>query len=83
MPRLEHDPVIASKATSGRLPFMRTNTFNLASAPAISVPCGFSSDELPIGLQIGSRPGAEQIIFKLAHAYEQSTPWHTMRPATL
>ncbi len=83
VPRLEHDPVIASKATSGRLPFMRTNTFNLASAPAISVPCGFSSDELPIGLQIGSRPGAEQIIFKLAHAYEQSTPWHTMRPATL
>ena len=83
VPRLEHDPVITSKETSGRLPFMRTNTYNLASSPAISVPCGFASNGLPVGLQIGSRPGAEEVIFKLAHAYEQSTPWHTMRPATL
>ncbi len=83
VPRLEHDPVVTSKETSGRLPFMRTNTYNLASSPAISVPCGFASNGLPVGLQIGSRPGAEEVIFKLAHAYEQSTPWHTMRPATL
>jgi aspartyl-tRNA(Asn)/glutamyl-tRNA(Gln) amidotransferase subunit A len=62
---------------------MRTNTFNLASSPAISVPCGFSTQGLPIGLQIGGRPGGEEVVLKMAHAYEQSTPWHSMRPAAL
>ena len=83
VPRLEHDPMVARKETAARLPFMRTNTFNVASAPAISVPCGFSSEGLPVGLQIGSRPGGEEMVFKVAHAYEQSTPWHTMRPAAV
>ena len=78
--RLEQDPEVASKETAGRLPFMLTNTFNLSSAPAISVPCGFSSNHLPIGLQIGARPGGDEMVFKVAHAYEQSTLWHTMRP---
>ena len=64
-------------------PYMRTNTFNLASAPAISVPCGFSSQGLPIGLQIGIRSGGEETVLKVAHAYEQSTPWHDMRPPNL
>ena len=80
---IQDDPVITSKNMSGRLPYMRTNTFNLASAPAISVPCGFSSEDLPIGLQIGGRPGGEETVLKLAHAYEQATPWHTMRPPNL
>jgi aspartyl-tRNA(Asn)/glutamyl-tRNA(Gln) amidotransferase subunit A len=35
---------------------------------------------MPVGLQIGARPGAEETIFKVAHAYEQATAWHTMRP---
>ena len=83
VPRLEHDPMVTSKETASRLPFMRTNTFNVASAPAISVPCGFTSADLPVGLQIGSRPGAEEMVFKVAHAYEQSTPWHNMRPAAV
>ena len=83
VPRLEQDPMITSKETSGRLPFMRTNTFNLANAPAISVPCGFSAQGLPIGLQIGSHPGGEEIVLRMAHAYEQSTPWHNMRPPEL
>ena len=78
--RLEDDPKIDSKAASGRIPFMFNNTFNLASAPAISVPCGFSADNLPIGLQIGGKPFAEETMFKVAHAYEQATPWHTMKP---
>jgi aspartyl-tRNA(Asn)/glutamyl-tRNA(Gln) amidotransferase subunit A len=80
VPRTETEPVITSKEMASRLPYMLTNTFNLASAPAISVPCGFSSQGLPIGLQIGGRPGAEETVLKVAHAYEQSTPWHTMRP---
>ena len=83
VPRLERDPEVVSKETSGRLSFMRTNTFNLAGTPAISVPCGFGADGLPIGLQIGSRPGGEEMVFRAAHAYEQGTPWHTMRPPNL
>ena len=78
--RMEADQVVTSDQTSARLPYMRTNTFNLASSPAISVPCGFSSQGMPIGLQIGGRPGGEETVLKVAHAYEQSTPWHTMRP---
>ena len=63
-----------------RRPYMLTFTFNIANCPAISVPCGFSSSGLPIGLQIGGRPFSEETILKAAHAYEQATPWHTMRP---
>ena len=80
---LQVDAVITSKEAAARLPYMRTNTFNLASAPAISVPCGFSSQGLPIGLQIGGRSGGDETVLKVAHAYEQSTPWHNMRPPNL
>jgi aspartyl-tRNA(Asn)/glutamyl-tRNA(Gln) amidotransferase subunit A len=48
-PRLvQDDPAITGKETVGRLPFMLTNTFNLASAPAVSVPCGFGARDLPV-----------------------------------
>ena len=74
------DPPVTSRETASRLPFMRTNTFNLASSPAISVPCGFGARGLPVGLQIAGPPGGEEMVFRMAHAYEQNTPWHTMRP---
>ena len=59
-----------------------TTPFNLAGVPAISVPCGFtnSKPELPIGLQIVGRPFQDNVVMKVAHAYEQNTPWHTKRP---
>ena len=79
-PMIEDDPPITSKETVGRLPYLFTRIFNLASAPAISVPCGLTAEGLPIGLQIGGRPGGDETVLKVAHAYEQSTPWHTMRP---
>ena len=77
---LEQDPPITSKETASRLAFLFTRIFNLASCPAMSVPCGFDDRGMPVGLQIGARPGAEETIFKVAHAYEQATVWHTMRP---
>ena len=62
--------------------FLRFNIpYDLTGLPAISVPCGFSSAGLPIGLQIGGRAFEEGTILKFAHAYEQSTDWHTARPA--
>ena len=79
---LTEDPPVTSKETSSRLSFMRTNTFNLASSPAISVPCGFGGRGLPVGLQIAGPPGGEEMVFRVAHAYEQNTDWHTMRPPT-
>ena len=56
-----------------------SHAFNLASVPALSVPCGFVSvgcKELPIGLQIAGRPFEDALVLKVAHAYEQSTSWH-------
>lgn len=78
-PTLEDDPVVTSKETATVPPVM-TRPFNLANAPALSVNCGFNSQGLPIGLQIGGRPFAEDLVLKVGHAYEQNTTWHTMRP---
>ncbi len=53
-----------------------TNPGNLTGLPAISVPCGFSSAGLPIGLQIAGRAFDEASILKIARAYEGATSWH-------
>ncbi len=57
-----------------------TRPYNISGFPAISVPCGFSSEGLPIGLQLAGRPFDEETVLRAAHAYEQSTDWHTRRP---
>lgn len=53
---------------------------NLAGIPAISVPCGFTKTQMPIGFQLAGPHLSEELIFQVAHAYEQATPWHTMHP---
>lgn len=53
-----------------------TISANLAGIPAISIPCGFGRDNLPIGLQILARPFDEKTLLKIAYAYEQNTEWH-------
>ncbi|HML16761.1 MAG TPA: amidase family protein, partial [Bryobacteraceae bacterium] len=58
-----------------------TSPFDVFGLPAISVPCGFSSAGLPIGLQIAGAPFAEATVLALAHAYQQATDWGTRRPA--
>ena len=57
-----------------------TVSANLAGLPAISVPCGFTSDRLPIGLQCIGRPFDEESLLRLAHGYEQATTWWTETP---
>jgi aspartyl-tRNA(Asn)/glutamyl-tRNA(Gln) amidotransferase subunit A len=60
-----------------------TNTGNLAGICGISVPCGFANvdgKQLPIGLQLLGKALDEARLFKIAHAYEQSTGWHKARP---
>lgn len=53
-----------------------TRPFNVWGLPAISVPCGFTQSGLPIGLQIAGPHWREDLVFQLAHAYEQATAWH-------
>ncbi|MDA8086078.1 MAG: Asp-tRNA(Asn)/Glu-tRNA(Gln) amidotransferase subunit GatA [Nitrospiraceae bacterium] len=62
-----------------------TISINLAGLPGISIPCGFTADGggLPIGLQLIGRHFDEEMLIRVAHAYEQSTEWHKRRPAVL
>lgn len=53
---------------------------NLAGLPALSVPCGFSRDGLPMGLQIIGRPFAESTVLRAGHTYQSATDWHHQRP---
>lgn len=53
-----------------------TLPFNLAGLPAVSCPCGFTMDGLPIGLQIVGKPFEEATALRVAHAYQQLTGWH-------
>ena len=81
-PPVESVPGVQSKehaltGLAGRISF--TGPFNLAGTPALSVPCGFSSSGMPIGLQIVGRPFAEETVLRVAHAYEQTTEWHNRR----
>jgi len=57
-----------------------TISANLSGIPAISIPCGFSQEGLPIGLQIMGPAFQESLLFRIAHTYEQATSWHTMKP---
>jgi aspartyl-tRNA(Asn)/glutamyl-tRNA(Gln) amidotransferase subunit A len=59
-----------------------TITVNLAGLPGLSMPCGFSSQGLPIGLQLIGKPWDEATIFQVASAYEGATEWHKRRPPT-
>ena len=57
-----------------------TISANLASICGLSVPCGFTADNLPIGLQMLGKPFGEETLLQAAHAYEQSTDWHQRKP---
>src|SRR5262249_11005845 len=57
-----------------------TGQFNASGIPAISVPCGFSSAGLPVGLMIAGPRFSEARVLALASAYERATDWHTRKP---
>lgn len=56
--------------------------WNLSGYPALSLPCGFSTDPpgLPIGLQVSAKPFEDALVLAVGHAYERATAWHTRRP---
>jgi aspartyl-tRNA(Asn)/glutamyl-tRNA(Gln) amidotransferase subunit A len=57
-----------------------TLSINLAGLPALSLPCGFDSEALPIGMQIIGKHFDETTVLRIAYAYEQATEWHTQKP---
>ena len=74
------DPPITEKKEPSRIGRLLTPLFSLANVTAVSVPCGFTSDDLPIGLQLAAKPFEEATVLNAAYAYEQATTWHTRRP---
>jgi aspartyl-tRNA(Asn)/glutamyl-tRNA(Gln) amidotransferase subunit A len=59
---------------------LMTIPVNLAGLPGMSIPCGFDDRGLPIGLQLIGNILREDVLFRTAYAYEQSTQWHLRRP---
>jgi aspartyl-tRNA(Asn)/glutamyl-tRNA(Gln) amidotransferase subunit A len=86
-------PVVAPRLATTEVSFGRvredvrvallrlTRPANLSGLPAITVPCGFSQDVLPVGLQLIGRRWGEQTVLNAALAYETRTPWHGQIPA--
>jgi aspartyl-tRNA(Asn)/glutamyl-tRNA(Gln) amidotransferase subunit A len=60
-----------------------TRPFNVWGIPAISVPCGFTKDGLPIGLQLAAAPWREDVVLQAGHVYERATEWHKKRPSLI
>lgn len=58
-----------------------TTPANLAGLPGISVPCGFTKENLPIGLHLVGKAFDEETLLQAAHRYEQATEWSAKRPA--
>ncbi|MQF64501.1 amidase [SAR202 cluster bacterium AC-409-J13_OGT_754m] len=57
-----------------------TRIFNLNGFPAITLPCGFSRNKHPIGLQLAGKPYEDATILQVAHAYEEANDWNNRRP---
>jgi len=57
-----------------------TISANLAGIPALSMPCGLTPEGLPVGVQLLAAPFREEVLLRMAHAYEQATEWHRRTP---
>jgi aspartyl-tRNA(Asn)/glutamyl-tRNA(Gln) amidotransferase subunit A len=81
-PRIGEETVMfLGKCENVRGPLVHnTRLCNVTGQPAINVPCGFSSNGLPIGLQLAGRPFQEEQVLRVAHAYEQAATWHNRHP---
>jgi aspartyl-tRNA(Asn)/glutamyl-tRNA(Gln) amidotransferase subunit A len=74
----KEDPTVA--AGEGAAEAHCTGPFNLTGLPAISIQCGFGPSDLPLGLQIVGAPFAEDMVLRVAYAYEQRAGWYRRHP---
>jgi aspartyl-tRNA(Asn)/glutamyl-tRNA(Gln) amidotransferase subunit A len=81
-PRIDQEFVEVGGKVENALSLMSrlTRPFNLTGQPTISVPCGFTSEGMPIGMQLAGRMWEDSIVLRAAHTYEQATGWHLRRP---
>ena len=81
-PRIDQEFVEVGGRQENALSLMSrlTRAFNLTGQPTVSVPCGFTSDGMPIGMQLAGRMWEDAVVLRAAHTYESATEWHTQRP---
>ena len=81
-PRIEESVVRVGDGTEpvSTLLSRLTRPFNICGVPAVSLPCGFTSSGMPLGMQLAGRPFDEATVLRVADAYEQTTEWHARRP---
>ena len=84
-PRLE-DEIVGTDAATNPPRAPRPDVFNVANVtgiPSIVLPCGFTAGPpvLPLGIQFCAKPLGEAALFRIGHAYQQATTWHTRHPA--
>jgi aspartyl-tRNA(Asn)/glutamyl-tRNA(Gln) amidotransferase subunit A len=82
-PRIDavHEPWRAGSETAVASLGRFTRYFNLTGLPAISIPCGFTAEGLPIGMQIAGKAFDEATVLRVAHTYEQDARWFERHPA--
>lgn len=80
LPTMADPPFAIETGLRQNVSARNTLPFDAYGIPVISIPCGFTHDNLPVGLQIAGAPWAEGTVLALAHAYEQATQWHKRRP---
>ena len=81
-PKIGQTEVDLGSKQQGIIPTLTqyTRAFNINGFPAMTLPCGFTDSNMPIGLQIAGRPWEEETVLKVGHAFEKATDWHTKRP---
>jgi aspartyl-tRNA(Asn)/glutamyl-tRNA(Gln) amidotransferase subunit A len=77
---LQAMPALDLRAYEVKYLLRNTAPFSLLFWPTVSVPCGFTGDGLPVGLQITARPGADNLALHVARVYQQATAWHKRLP---
>ena len=81
-PTIEDASHSESAGSDSRYPTLSSlaGPFNTTGSPAITVPCGFTSAGMPVGMQVVAQTFEDATVLRIAQAYEDATKWHTWQP---